>query len=192
MAFRSRFVAVMILTSTRALREPPDPHEGLVVEEAQELRLARQRRLRDLVEEERAAVRDLDEAAPRPDGAGEGPALVTEQLALEERLADRRAVHLDERALPARALGVEHPRHQLLARAALAGDEHRAHPARRELTDQRPQRHRCRRGPDHLDQRRRAGRLRARGQGRGLSSDSRAKARSSTASSSVKWKGLHR
>ena len=57
MALRSRFVAAMILVFTRTLRDAPHPHEGLVVEEAEELGLARQRRLRDLVEEERAAVR---------------------------------------------------------------------------------------------------------------------------------------
>ena len=44
------------------LSRAPDPQEGLVVEEAEQLGLAGQRHVADLVEEERAAVRDLRRA----------------------------------------------------------------------------------------------------------------------------------
>ena len=64
---------------------------------------------------------------------------------------DRRAVDLDERARAARALGVQETRDQLLARPALARDEHGAHAARRELARSGPQRDRGLRGADHLD-----------------------------------------
>ena len=47
-----------------------------------------------------------------------------EQLALEEALGDRRAVDGDERAVGATAVGVQRLGHELLAGAALAGDEH--------------------------------------------------------------------
>ena len=72
-------------------------------EHAQELRLQRERQLADLVEEERAAVRPARSSpAWRRDRAGERALLVTEQLALEQVLGDRRAVDVDERRARAR------------------------------------------------------------------------------------------
>jgi hypothetical protein len=50
--------------------------------------------------------------------------LVAEELGLHEPVGDGREVHRHERLLAARALAVEGPRHQLLAGAALARDEH--------------------------------------------------------------------
>ena len=65
---------------------------------------------------------------------GERAARVAEQLALEQRLGDGAAVDRDERPGRARRLVVDEPRDPLLARAALAGDEHGGvdlgHPAR--------------------------------------------------------------
>ncbi len=55
---------------------------------------------------------------------GEGAALVAEQLALEQRVGDGGAVDRDEGALGARRVEVQRARHQLLAGARLAGDEH--------------------------------------------------------------------
>jgi hypothetical protein len=55
-----------------------------------------------------------------PDRAGEGALLVPEELALDELLADRRAVHRDERTLGAGAAGVDGARDQLLAGAGFA------------------------------------------------------------------------
>ena len=49
-----------------------------------------ERQLADLVEEHRAAVGRLEQAGLAPDRAGEGAALVAEQLALEQRLATGR------------------------------------------------------------------------------------------------------
>ena len=51
---------------------------------------------------------------------------MAEQLGLEQRLGNRRAVDLDERHVALRAARVDGARHQLLAGAGLAGDEHRA------------------------------------------------------------------
>src|SRR5262249_59230111 len=59
-----------------------DALEGLVLQQAQHLRLKRQRHVADLVEEQRAA-RDLLELADAPAvGAGKRALLVAEQLAL--------------------------------------------------------------------------------------------------------------
>ena len=59
--------------------------------------------LADLVEEERAAARELEAADARRDGAGEGAALVAEELALDEARRERRAVDVHEGPARARA-----------------------------------------------------------------------------------------
>ena len=55
-------------------------------------------------------------------GAGEGALLVAEELALEERLGDGRAVDRDERPAPPVRQLVDAPREHLLAGAALADE----------------------------------------------------------------------
>src|SRR5439155_20617021 len=56
--------------------------ERLLLERAQDLGLGLERHVADLVEEQRAAVRQLEAASPARDGAGERALLVTEQLRL--------------------------------------------------------------------------------------------------------------
>ena len=58
-----------------------------------------ERELADLVQEHRAALGGLEPALLLHDGAGERAALVAEQLALEQRLGDRRAVDGDKRPI---------------------------------------------------------------------------------------------
>ena len=74
-----------------------DAPDAPPLEHAEQVRLDRERELADLVEEERAAVRALERADVRAIGAGERAALVPEELALDERRDDRRAVDDDER-----------------------------------------------------------------------------------------------
>ena len=77
----------------------------------------------DLVEEDGPAVGRLELADLELVRAGEGPALVPEELAFEQLPRDRRAVDLDERAaLPDRLL-VDRAGHHVLAGAGLAHDE---------------------------------------------------------------------
>ena len=59
---------------------------------------------------------------------------MAEELALEQVGRQRGAVDLDERPLAARRLLVDRPRHELLADAALAADEH-GHVAVADLLD---------------------------------------------------------
>ena len=68
----------------------------LLLEEAEQLRLERGRELADLVEEERAALGRLHAARLIAHGAGERAAHVAEQLAREQLLGQRGAVHDDE------------------------------------------------------------------------------------------------
>src|SRR6185436_15088668 len=83
---------------------PAEPLERLVLQQAQDLRLQRERHVTDLVEQHGAAVALLELADATPLGAGERAALVAEQLALEEVFGDRGAVQREERRVRARAV----------------------------------------------------------------------------------------
>ena len=109
----------------RLLLRRADLAHLLLLDRAQQLDLHRQRQVGDFVEEQRAAVRGLEEAVAVAFGAGERALPVAEELALHQVLGDRAAVHGDERLLGARAAAVDHPRGELLAAARLAVDEHR-------------------------------------------------------------------
>ena len=61
----------------------------------------------------------------RRDGAGERALFVPEQLALDERRRQRRAVDAHERARVAAAAFVERARKQFLAGAGRPGEQHR-------------------------------------------------------------------
>ena len=93
------------------------------LEEAQQLGLEVEAELADLVEEQRALARGADDAGVVAVGAGEGAAAVAEQLAFEHLARDGGAVERDERAVGAIGVRVDGAREDLLARAALAGDE---------------------------------------------------------------------
>ena len=92
-----------------------DPLDGEVLDGTQELGLRRQGEVGHLVQEQRAAIGVLELAAPPPH-AGCGAILDAEQLGLEQRLDQRRAVDGDERAVPAPAARMNLPGHQFLAR----------------------------------------------------------------------------
>src|SRR5690606_34910941 len=100
------------------------PHLALL-HDAQQLRLQRRGHVADLVEEQRTAARLDEQTRARGGRAGERAARVAEQLALEQRLGQRRAVDREERTLATRPGLVERARDELLAAAALAADQHR-------------------------------------------------------------------
>jgi len=95
----------------------------VTLEDAEELGLGGQRRVGDLVQEQRAAVGQLEAPLLADHGPGERPPLVTEQLVLEEVGRERRAVDRDVPVARAGRQLVDGPGHQLLAGAALAEDE---------------------------------------------------------------------
>ena len=70
-------------------------------------------------------IRQLEPATLLADGAGKGSALVSEELALEERVRQRRAVDGDKRPVRARAVRVNRVRDQLLPGPAFAAHQHR-------------------------------------------------------------------
>src|ERR671916_3197625 len=86
------------------------------LQEPEQLDLDALVQLAHLVQEERAAVGDLEEPLAMRVGAGERPLAVAEQLALDEVLGQGAAVDRDERVRGAAALVVEVAGDQLLAR----------------------------------------------------------------------------
>src|SRR5262249_17616274 len=77
----------------------------------------------DFVEENGAAMRQLEAADALRDGAGERALLMTEQLAFEQAGRDRRAIELDQRAFAPGAQVVNGAGDQLLARAGFAANQ---------------------------------------------------------------------
>ena len=110
----------MMRTSTSIGDRAADAVERPLLQDAQELALRRRRELADLVEEDRAAVGQLELAQPARGRAREGAPLVAEELALEQRLGNRGAVDRDEGAVAPGRERVDRAREELLARAALA------------------------------------------------------------------------
>ena len=98
--------------------------DGQVLDDPQQLRLRRQRQIGDLVEKQCASI-GVFELAPTTSNAGGRSLLDPEQLRLEQRLDDRRAIDRDERAAPTPAQLVHLARDELLAGSALAFDQDR-------------------------------------------------------------------
>ncbi len=98
---------------------------GARFEHAQQLGLHGERQLADLVEEDRSARSGLERAGPRPHRAGEGAPRMPEQLPLDERAGQRRAVDDDERLRGALRGRVDGARRQLLAGPRLAEQQDR-------------------------------------------------------------------
>ena len=101
----------------------------------QELGLEIGAHVADLVQEHRSRSGDLEIPLPRRDRAGKGPAHVTEQLRLEQRLRERRAVDCHERLTRLRRVVVDRARDALLSRPRFASDQYRG-AIRRQHTDQ--------------------------------------------------------
>ena len=100
-----------------------DLSDLLFLQNPEELDLQAQRQLTNLVEEERATVRLLKEPVVGAGRVGEGPANVTEELAFEEVLRDRSAVHRDEGPSLSNADVVQRAGDELLAGPALSVQE---------------------------------------------------------------------
>ena len=116
-------VAAITRTSTREGRRLAERTDFARFEEAEQLRLELDGELADFVEEQRAAAGGADDAGVIAVGAGEGAAAVAEELALHHLARHGGAVEGDERFVGAMRVGVDGAREDLLAGAALAGDQ---------------------------------------------------------------------
>jgi len=101
-------------TRRTSVARAADAHDRALLEDAQQLALRVEGQLADLVEEQRAGRCGLEEARLR----------AAEQLVLDERLGQRRAVEPDERTGAPRAESVDLLGDDLLADAGLADHEH--------------------------------------------------------------------
>ena len=95
-----------------------------VLQEAQQDALHARAHLPELVEEQGAAVGELQLAQLVAVGAGEAALHVPEQLRLEQRLGDAGAVHRHIFTSSSRRVGVDMPGDDVLAHAAFAGNQH--------------------------------------------------------------------
>jgi hypothetical protein len=117
-------VAATTRTSSEIGVQPAHALQHALLQDAQHLGLGLEGHVADLVEEDGAALGRLEAAHPARVGPGEGALLVAEQLALHQLAGDGGAVHGDEGPALSRAAVMERLRHQLLAGAALAADQH--------------------------------------------------------------------
>ncbi len=96
----------------------------VILQHAQQLGLRRRGHLADFVEQQRAAVGQLEAADAAFGGAGERAALVAENFALHQRFGNGGAVDGHEGTVGARRKPVNGARQDFLARAGFAGDQH--------------------------------------------------------------------
>src|SRR5262249_21385894 len=97
-----------------------DPVDRPLLQHAEQFRLGVSGQLADLVEEEGAAVRQLEAANAAGDGPGEGALLVAEQLTLDQPGRQGGTVDRDEGFLLPPAAGMDRPRDEFLAGPRLA------------------------------------------------------------------------
>ena len=100
-----------------------EPLELAGLDHAQQLGLLAERHVGDFVEEERAAVGELEAADAIDLRVGERALHVAEELRLEDALGHAAGVDRHHRTVGARRHGVQRLRDQALAGAVLAGDE---------------------------------------------------------------------
>src|SRR5207253_2309588 len=117
-------------------KRPARPYrfELLLLQNTKKLHLRLEGQLADLVEEDRAAIGELEAADAALQGTGEGTLHMSEQLALDQTRGDGAAVHLHQRTVAAGAAVVDRAGDPLFAGPGLAKDEH-AGIARRYLVD---------------------------------------------------------
>src|SRR5215472_3538400 len=94
-----------------------DAFQLLFLQYAEQLGLHRERHFADLIEEQRAAVRQFEAAGFVLKRSGKSTFHVPEELALEQTLRNRTAIQLDQRTFATPALLMDTSRDELLARS---------------------------------------------------------------------------
>src|SRR5690242_7165203 len=100
-----------------------DPFKLLLLQDAEQLGLHRERHFADFIEEQSAAIGEFKAAGLVLQSAGKRTLDVPEELALEETFRYRAAIQFDQRALASRTLLVDGARDQLLSRTAFPCDQ---------------------------------------------------------------------
>jgi hypothetical protein len=99
--------------------------EFLLLENAQEFGLEFERKIADFIEEERAAIGQLEASDFLADGAGEGAAFVAKEFGFEQSSGNRSAIDFDEGAVAAGAEIVDGAGEELLTGAGFAQKKNR-------------------------------------------------------------------
>src|SRR5262249_52243428 len=100
------------------------PEQLLALDDPQYFRLSVGAHFCDLIEEDHAAVGELEETTFELHSSRKSTTLVAEELTLDEGGRDRSAVHFDKRAFGYRTMLVHGTRYQLFAAAGFALDQH--------------------------------------------------------------------
>ena len=106
-------------------RVAADAIELPIGQHAQQARLQVRWHVADFIQKQCATVSLFEAATAHGRGTGERPPFVPKQLALQQVLRNRGGVNRNERLGGARAVTVQRARHQFLAGARFAVDEHR-------------------------------------------------------------------
>ena len=120
---RSRFVAAMIRTSSFRTLVSPTRRLSPSWRKRSSLTCAAWGIVSDLVEKGRAAVGGLEDAGMVPDGPGESPPDVAEQLRFQEALRDRPAIDRLIRLVFSVRIEDDGPGDELLSRPGFPGDQ---------------------------------------------------------------------
>ena len=110
----------------------PQTPDRVFLERLEQLGLQRVRHEPDLVEEDRAAMRNVQQPCLRLPGVGECATLEPEELGFEQRVRNRRAVHVDECPLRSRTHLMDHVRDESFAGSGLTLYQHRRQTFRRD------------------------------------------------------------
>src|SRR5437762_3795006 len=120
------FPYTTLFRSVHALRAiAAETFEFLLLKDAQQLGLKFQRNVTGFIEEERAAVGQLEAADFLIDGPGECATLMSEEFGFEKPGGDGGAIDLDESAISARTEVVNGAREEFLAGTGLAEKKNR-------------------------------------------------------------------
>ena len=111
------------LTGDRDLLLTTKPSERLILDRLQKLRLKTEANVPDFVEEQGAAIGQLEKAAFGSIRTRIGASLVSEQLRFEEVLGDRRIVYFDEKLASRSTVVVYTARKDHFIRPGLAKDQ---------------------------------------------------------------------
>jgi hypothetical protein len=115
-----------------------EPTHTALLQHLEEFGLQPLREEADLIQEDRAAMRGLEETGLRAPGVGEGSSLEAEHLSFQQRVGDRRTVHVDERPVWTRPFPMDHPGQQALSCPGFTLDEDRRQPPAILLTGEQP------------------------------------------------------
>ena len=109
----------------RLAARAPEAPDRTILERLQQLDLQRVGHQPDLVEKDRPAMSDLQQAGLGLPGIGERAAFEPEELGFEQRVGNRRAVDVDERRIRARTHLVDDVGDKPLAGPCFTLDQHR-------------------------------------------------------------------